>query len=172
MGRTTFLILGILAVGCSDVRVNHDHDPSQDFSLLKTWAWAPGVPQADGSEFTMVSSLAQRRIRNAVTSELAKRQYSEVGVDQADFWVREYAAVGHQLQVDPGYGFYGFDSNEARIYDEGTIIIDVITPKDKKLVWRGTARGAIEGDLTPKEREQRVQEAVSRIFEKFPPEKK
>lgn len=166
-----WILLAVLAGGCSGLRVSHDYDPAQDFSKLQTWCWAPEPPQADGSEFTMVSSLSHDRIRGAVAGELAKRNYRQVEPDAADFWVREYAAIGQQLEVDPGYGFYDMDGRYARIHDEGTIMVDIITPKEKRLVWRGTARGALDTDLTPKERERQIREAVAEILQEFPPKK-
>jgi hypothetical protein len=67
-----------------------------------------------------------------------------------------------------GRGFYGETWREV---DEGGLEVALIDPKDKRLIWRGTARGAIDRNSTPQEREERIREAVEKIFAEYPPAK-
>lgn len=168
MTRRLWVFLGVFAAGCSGLDVSHDYDPQKNFATLKTWAWAPQPPQADGGEFSPVSSLTHERIRSAVENELTRKGYQEVDPPSAGFWVLKYAAVGQRFEADPGYDYHWY-GQEVRVYDEGTIVLDIVDPKEKKLIWRGTARGAVDDDLTPEEREERIQEAVAEILEGFPP---
>jgi hypothetical protein len=169
MRRETWLILGMLIGGCSTLSVSSDYDPKQDFSKMKTWAWAPVPPQADGSADPLgVSSLALERIHRAVEREMNLKGYPMVDAPGADFWVKHYAVQEQRIRVDPGYD-WGHD--DVSSYAAGTIIIDVVNPKDKRMVWRGTASDVIDPDLSPDEREKRIQEAVHEILAKFPPKK-
>jgi len=169
MNRKTWLILGILIGGCSGPTISRDFDPKQDFSNLKTWAWAPQPLQADGpTDPTSVSSLAHERIHRAVDLELRSKGYQEVDEKSADFWVQHYAVQHQRLEVEPGYDW---GPDDVSTYEQGTIIVDVINPKDKRMVWRGTAKEVIDPDLTPSERETRIQEAVHEILAEFPPKK-
>jgi len=170
MSRRTWLILGLLVGGCSGPEISRDYDPKQDFSKWKTWGWAPMTPQVDGpTDPLAVSSLAQERIHHAVEREMVLKGYSKVGAESADFWVQHYAVQSQRVRVDPGYD-WGY--NDVSTYAEGTIIVDFVNPKDKRMVWRGTASDVIDPDLTPAEREQRIQEAIHEILAEFPPNRK
>jgi hypothetical protein len=169
MRRETWMILGMLIGGCSSLSVTSDYDPKQDFSKMKTWAWAPIPPQADGSTDPLaVSSLALERIHRSVEREFNLKGYPMVDPQGADFWVKHYAVQEQRIRVDPGYD-WGHD--DVSSYAAGTIIIDVVNPKDKRMVWRGTASDVIDPDLSPEEREKRIQEAVHEILGQFPPKK-
>ena len=170
MIRKTGLFLGVLIAGCSGISVEHDYDPNVDFSRFKTWAWAPMQPQADGSEFSRVSNLTMERIHGAVESELTGKGYSKAEPDKADFWVQHYAAVGQRIEPYAGYN-HGWYGDDIIVTEEGTIVVDFVSPKDKRLVWRGTARSAIDEDMTPEEREERIREAVKDILAQYPPKK-
>jgi len=169
MSRNTWLFLGLLIGGCSGPDINQDYDPKQDFSRLKTWAWAPTPPQADGAGDPLaVSTLTQERIHLSVERELQLKGFEQADTAGADFWVQHYAVIEQTLRVEPGYD-WGHD--DVSSYERGTIIVDVVTPNDKRLVWRGTATDAVDPDLTPTEREARIQEAVHEILAQFPPKK-
>jgi hypothetical protein len=171
MQRRTWMFLGVLIAGCSGVDVSHDYDKNYNFATLKTWSWSPNEFKADsGGQISRVTSLTHERIRSAVDHELTVKKYERVEPQSADFWVRHYAAIGQRIESDSGYD-YGYYGQDLRVYDEGTIIVDVISSKDKRLIWRGSARGAIDPDLKPDEREKKVQEVVHDIMADFPPEK-
>ena len=55
------------------------------------------------------------------------------------------------------------------MFDAGTIVIDLIDARSRRLVWRGWAEGGIDGVVDDQaSMEQRIDEAVARILEKFP----
>jgi hypothetical protein len=169
MSRHSWLFLGVLLAGCGGPSIHQDYDPKEDFSKFKTWAWAPTQPQASGPSDPMaVSTLTQERLHRSVERELTAKGLSQVDANSADFWVQHYAVVEQQIVVDPGYDW---GTNDVSSYDKGTIIVDLVTPKTKRLVWRGTASDVVDPDLTPNERETRIQEAVHEILEQFPPKK-
>ena len=164
------VLLGVALAGCSGVSVENDYDPSQDFSKFKSWTWAPMQPQADGSDYSRVSNLTLERIHGAVQCELTERGFTKMESDKTDFWVQHYAAVGQRIEPYAGYN-HGWYGDDIIVTEEGTIVVDFISPKDKRLVWRGTARSAIDDSMTPEERETRIREAVKEILAQFPPKK-
>lgn len=172
MRPNPWLLLVACIGGCSGISVDRDYDPNHDFSTLKTWSRAPEPPQADGGGAASagVSGLTHERIQRAITRELSRKQFQETAPDDADFWVQHHAAVGQRIESSPGYDYHWYGDDLA-VYDEGTIVVDVMTPKDKRLIWRGTARAAVDPDLSPEEREARIREAVEKILELFPPQK-
>ena len=88
-----------------------------------------------------------------------------------DFWVRHYASTGQKVEAYPGYnGWYGY-GDELAVVEQGTIVVDFVSPKDKHLLWRGKATSDIDEDMTPAEREKRIIESVQKILEQFPPKR-
>jgi hypothetical protein len=171
MLRKPWLFLGVLIAGCSGIDVSHDYDKNYNFAALKTWSWSPKEFETNGGgQISRVTSLTHERIRSAVDHELTVKKFERVENPSADFWVRHYAAIGQRIESDSGYD-YGWYGQDLRVYDEGTIIVDVISAKDKRLIWRGTARGAIDPGLTPDEREKKIQDVVHDIMKDFPPQK-
>jgi len=52
-------------------------------------------------------------------------------------------------------------------YTEGTVNVDLVDAREKRLVWEGIAVGSAAG-RTPAERRERSGAAVAKIFESFP----
>lgn len=162
------LLLALAA--CSGITVTHDYDPEADFSSLRTYAWYAAPAAAAG-----VDSLTTQRIARAVDAELPARGYRKVD-SGPDFLVHALASINQRIEAVPtttsmGYGWRGGyraygTGTEIRTYDEGTLILDVISPATKQLLWRGVARAAVSGNRSPEERE-----AVAMILESFPPRK-
>ena len=78
----------------------------------------------------------------------------------------------------PGWGYgprYGFGWGESsRISTTtsstipvGTLVIDLMDPQQKQLVFRGTATDTLSDK--PEKNTQKIQKAVAKIFEKYPP---
>jgi len=173
-------LVGVLlahTAGCSSVSVNADYDTTADFSRLKTWAWFTG-PQRPNPE---IDGLTDGRIRAAIEAELPGRGLTTAPAEAADVHVTYHAAVRQKIEAYPtaaGYG-YGYGRGfgvagtgvDVVTYDEGTLVVDLIDPKSKNLLWRGTARGVVHRDATPEERETRIRDAVKKILAQFPPAK-
>ena len=49
----------------------------------------------------------------------------------------------------------------------GTLVVDMFDASTKKLVWRGTAEGALS--TKPEENYPKVEKIIARLFKKFPP---
>ena len=145
-------ILIVGGAGCSSVSTSTDYDPNADFSRLRTFEWFPGQPSGP-------DSLTASRIARAVEDGLRARGYARATAGPPDFQVAYHVSIGRRVEAVPGSAYsYGWrsgynTSTEIRAYDEGTLVLDVIDPTAKTLLWRGTARSAVEPDRTPEERE-------------------
>ncbi len=66
-----------------------------------------------------------------------------------------------------GSGYYGNGGLDAYQYKEATLILDFIDPASNELLWRGVYIDEIDdsGIIT----EEKINEAVEHILEKFPP---
>jgi hypothetical protein len=168
MRWTSGLFLALALAACSAPTVSRDYDPKQDFTTLKTWAWAPDLahPERDME----VSSLTHDRIRNAIQSELAAKNLQQVDADKASFWVR-YVATRKPVAATTTSGYPSYSDGNLVVVDVGSLVIDISPPNDKRQIWRGAAYRDVDSELTPEQREAQIKEVVHQILETFPPKK-
>lgn len=174
----SLLVSTVTLLACSGVRVTTDYDPNADFTRVRTYAWLDETSGVQGDR-PDVTSLLDRRIRRAVDGELQRKGWSGVERAEADALVAYHLGVETKLDVntiDTGYGYgrWGYRggvSTQTTVteYQEGTLLIDVIDPKSKQLIWRGSGQARIRRSSTPEQREQRIDEAVAEILKSFPP---
>jgi hypothetical protein len=180
----TAALTAILLLGCasgSNVRV--DYDQQADLQALRSYAWAPMTEEEQKEKSR--NSLIHERIRSAIDAHLAGRGYSKVGEAQADFLVThtvtaETRTQTQETRVTVGYGRYGthggvgvgygipVDSTTYQ-YKVGTLIIDVIDARQKRLVWRGSGSRTLDEKATPEQRTEIINATVNEILGRFPP---
>ncbi|MCH6559316.1 DUF4136 domain-containing protein [candidate division KSB1 bacterium] len=167
----TVSVLLLVGVGCSPISVSHDYDPQANFSNLKTFAWV-AFPQN-----VEINQLTVRRIKNAVTNELLAKGLQESS-SNADILIAMHGTTKEKLDItDWGYstgsyyggGYWGGRNIDVNQYTEGTLILDFIDSKSKRLVWRGVAKGAVDPSLTPEQRTKRINEGAAKLMAQFPP---
>jgi hypothetical protein len=56
------------------------------------------------------------------------------------------------------------------VYEEGSLVIDVLNGQNRQHVWRGYATAQLDEGAPPAEQKRKVAEAVRRILERFPRE--
>jgi len=190
-------ILGSLLIpvlsGCASMDGDTDWDTAADFSKLKTYSWTSETQERTGDP-RLDNSLLDSRIRKAVDQVLAAKGYEKqiAGTGTSDFWVSYHAAImgrlnamtiyepyydatpvmlpNHQLAYNGPYSTWGRATTFADFYDEGTLILDMADPKTRKLLWRGTMSSVVESFRSPEEKEQRIQTAIEKLLEQFPPQ--
>lgn len=179
VGLAAILAIGA-ATGCSGIRVSHDYDPGADFSAYRSWYWLPrpgpsGDPRLD-------SDLLDARVRSAVEEVLAAKGYRKAPTGEGDFGVGWHGAIEGKLDVQTidryygygprwGYGYGGVVTDTyVRQYDQGTLILDVVDARQRKLVWRGSAQAEVQERADPEARQRRIREAVEKVFARFPPQ--
>ncbi len=84
------------------------------------------------------------------------------------YWTDRYN-FGFRSRYYDGPGFYGTEGPYLREYNEVTLTLDFLNPETKALIWRGWYVDKVEDVYL---REEKITEAVKRILEKFPPERK
>ena len=159
------IILAITTAAFSrEIRADFDHHVN--FSQYKTYSWAK-VDTPD--------PLWNDRVKEAVDRELTAKGWSQVpsGGDVS------IVAVGTTREKPTLRTFYdGFDgwlwsgfadaTTYVENYTEGTLVIDMFDANTKKLIWRSSASDTLTGK--PEKDEKRLEKAVSKMFEHFPPQ--
>jgi hypothetical protein len=157
-------------VGCSTITTTVDYDKSEDFSKYRTYGW-----MGTGN---LRNDLVEKRIVAAVDQQLAAKGLTKS--DNPDVLVAVHGRLGKETQITAyntgwGYGYrrggMGVTTATAKEIPVGTLIVDLVDGKDKDLVWRGTASSTIEASDSPDAREKKIQEAVQKILENYPPKK-
>jgi len=162
--------MGFIA-GCSAVYdVQHDYDKNVDFSGIETYDWMT-IPEKAGMD-----SLVVQRVQKAVNAQLQAKGY-RMTPDNPDFFIAEHLGSKEKVQIENwgyGYGPYGsyWGANRVSVYqyEEGSLILDFVDAKSKKMIWRGVAKAEIDSVDTPEKSEKLINEAVQKILEKFPPQ--
>jgi hypothetical protein len=174
------LVLSALTLACSGIKVDSDYDPSADFTQLRTWSWLPDAGKSGDPRLD--NALLDSRIRAAVKSELDAKGYTLATSGTPDFQVAYHVSVEGKLDVDTVYhggggygragyrrGGWGYAETRVREYDEGTLLIDVLQSGSGALLWRGSGVATVREESTPEKRTRRINAAVKKILERFPP---
>jgi Domain of unknown function (DUF4136) len=158
-----------------------DFDPKTNFSKYKTFAYVGGVENL--LMFEVNPGLVTERVHRAVNRELTQKGLHEVQVNQnPDLLVRFWANPSSPVVNVATMGEWGvyrpyIDSYWARTYQEvsassrkeGALLIDLVDPKSKALVWR---LYLIHKIATPDKEWKKADEELSKGFESYPPSDK
>jgi len=182
------LTVSFWLIGCSSLSVSYDYDTQTDFKQLKTYNWL------EFPRDTKVSEFNRARFITAVENTLEKKGFIQHS-SSPDFVIATH--FGKKSKVDitnwgysyaphktyTGYG-YRYPSNFAYVqnygvqnnlsvyeYEEGTLILDFVDTKSRKLLWRATAKAIINPASTPERQTAKINNAVEKILEGFPPSK-
>ena len=162
---------------CATLSVQTDFVPDTNFAGYRTFALASPDDAAVTGPAGLSNPLMDRRIRNAIAGELRSRGYQEVEPGEATFLVAYHAAVEGKLDVQTVNNYYGYgwrggyvNDTDVRPYDEGTLVVDVVDAGSEELVWRGTVKAEVDIDASAEKRDERLRDALQKLFDEFPPE--
>jgi Domain of unknown function (DUF4136) len=164
---------------CETVTVTTDYDHAANFAKYKTYALTPP------SRGRTMSPTSEAALRDALRAELAPRGLTEASGKKADLDIVRHAFVQEKISVqqwtDWGYGYHGgwpysFGSygmwmgapmtyTDVNQYKEGTLILDFVDARTKKLVFRGVGQAVVGG---PESNAAKIREAVSKIVAAYP----
>jgi hypothetical protein len=172
-----FLLVLFVAGSCCSVRVYTDYDKNANFGQYKTYAfYKTGIDKVE------ISDLDKKRIMRAIDETMTAKGFTKS--EHPDVLVNIFTKARQQVDVNTfnsgwgygwGYGWnpwmYGYGGNTSvSTYTEGTLFIDLIDAKKKELVWQGEGEGVLTKDVNKKD--ERIQQFVSKILAKYPPDAK
>jgi Domain of unknown function (DUF4136) len=167
------VFVGLLVMG-QDVKT--DYDRSFNFSQLHTFAVKIGTSWGN--------QLSEQRVKDAVTKALVQRGWSPADEAAADALVLIHGASQTKKSLNTfysgGYAGYGWggvgmggmgtSTTTESEYQVGTLVVDVFSAKDKKLVFRGVGQDEISDK--PEKNEKKIGKATEKMFKNFPPQPK
>lgn len=157
-------LMSVASVSCTetiDIQTDASYGPGIKLSGLgDRYAWAPTSRQS-GDGDRVDNPQVRAFLRSTIDESLSKRGFSCITEGRPDFWL--LYRVTRVLQDDWDATPFGTP------YPAGTLVVDVVDPATRQLVWRGTATARIDPSNPPEIREERIRAAVSMLMSKFPP---
>ena len=190
MFRAKILLSFILVIGLTACvikpPVSNDYDTTFDFSKLKTYAWIKSESKQK------VTTLDNKRQKNAIESMLNRKGFSKQSdTNQADFVLKTHSVTDKKVNIDRFYQIWGYhpfyhpnvlsphfshwpnnSSTIVREYKIGTLVLDIVDPKGKQVIWRGSVSKplGIYKNRSPEERATIALSNAENMLENFPPQ--
>jgi Domain of unknown function (DUF4136) len=159
-----------------DVRYNFDKQA--DFTQFKTYKWVviKGANQ--------LSDLADKQVKTAVDTELAKKGLTRSDSDTADLFIGYQAGVGQEKEYtsfDTGWGYGpgwgggwyggggGMTTGQTSTIYIGQLALDMYASKPHSLVWRSTASKTLDPKAKPEKQQKNLDKAVAKMLKNYPP---
>jgi hypothetical protein len=142
--------------------------PGMNARLYRTYDWAPIEPQPTGDARLDNNRFFQERIQAAVEQQLSRRGFDKTA--SPELLIRYHATVRQEVYISHlASADVSCDDCRPEVYDAGTLLIDLVDARTKRLLWRGWAEGSIDGVIDDQKwMEQRIDETVARILRKLP----
>jgi len=175
----------VSSTSAAKVEVKSDRDKQFDFSQVKTWAWDPKEPgkviMARSSQDNPAD--VQRRfgptITDAIANEFTQRGLAAVSPNPGDIRIYYYLVVtvgfdtqtmGQFLPAVPGWSVipYTPQTTSFDIVQNGALVIDAVSSKLDRVVWRVIGRTELDSERTDDQRRARIKTVVRELVKRFP----
>ena len=162
-----------------DIRSDYDH--SVDFSEYETYNFFSPMGIENPNYSTIYGSI----FREAISREMEARGYRKS--DDPDLLLNVSARLQDKTQVttynDPyPVGYYGYrrgfydpwmgygygTSTHVSQYTEGTVNIDMVDARAKRMVWEGVAVGRLKENRSNEQVREAINSGVKTMFEGYP----
>lgn len=171
LGAAT-VVLALALTGCATLRVHSSLEPGIDFGRYRTYNWSPtdgfstGDPRLDNNRFFI------ERLQTAVEHRLAPLGFEKTTSETPDVLLHYHARVDQRLDANDLDGADGrCETLECRpfVYEAGTVLIDFVDARTRRLAWRGWAEGSLDGVVDDQAwMEAKIDEAVAKILARLP----
>jgi len=163
-----FVVLGILLLTTTALRadkVTFDYDHNVNFSKYRTFMWMQEPETPD--------PFMKDRIVRAVNAQLAARGLRQV-TSKPDLVIGAGLTTEEKEVVDTYYtgGGWGWDgggwaTTEVRTYIVGTLTVDLIDSRTRKVIWQGVATDKLS--RKPEKRTKDSDKWIEKMFRGYPP---
>lgn len=176
------MMAGLLLAACSTPgpKITSDYDPTVDFSQYRTYNFYSPM----GIENPNYSSILGQMFREAIAREMSARGYRMA--EDPDLLMNVSARLDDKTKVttyqDPMYGGYygyrygfydpwaGWGATRTHVsqYTEGTVNIDMVDAKLRRMVWEGVAIGRVDETRSNLELRAAIDKGVAEMFAPYP----
>lgn len=157
-------VLTLASLGLAQ-EVKTDYDHHANFSQYHTYYW---------EKVQTTDPLWQSRIQDAVDHALQAKGWQRVD-NGGDVAIMAVGSAHNQREYQTFYdglggwrwGGFGETTTEAINYPVGSLVVDLYDTHNKNLIWRGVSSDSLSDK--PEKNEKKLDKAVSRMFDHFPP---
>lgn len=170
LGSFTVAAIGALTLtACATTNISSFVERGVDVRQYRTYAWGQADAQSTGDPRLDNNRFFQERIQSAVEKQLEARGFEKTE-GSPELLIHYHASVEQQVNPDGvDQPYTTCEDCEPYVYDAGTIVVDLVDARTRRLVWRGWAEGSIDGVVDNQAwMEKRIDEAVIRIMERLP----
>jgi hypothetical protein len=172
-----FALAGLIVLACEPVvTVRTRISPDTNLEGLRTFR-IMRVPARHGYRRPSVldpmvdNSATNRALQDALREGFEGQGYV-VDNEHPDFEVAYYASARERLDVTVwNYGYHWrprwWGPRVVTVYNEGTVIVDVIDPRTSDLLWRGQGKAVVSDN--PREFRKDLRRTAAEIVARFPP---
>lgn len=166
-------LVALAAAACAaPLRVNAYAERGANVATYRTFAFAPVETVATGDARLDSNPFFNEHVQTAVTRGLTAKGYARDDTGTPDVVVHFHVSVAQNVDVvdlDRRAGYCADNDCRPFVYDAGTLLMDLVDAKTKKLAWRGWAETNLEGVVDNQTwLDQRVDAAVERIVAQLP----
>jgi hypothetical protein len=186
---TLALVMALAAAVHAGIKVKVDYDKEYDFTKVRTFGWHPDgagevkILERSGDDPEAIRTKWEPTVKDAVEKELAKRGLVPATSGTPDLYIHYYFLVGPASDSQyrgqfvgaiPPWGVPDFEmtTTSLKIFEQGTLILDIIDGPKRQINWRGKADAEVNRQNSAVKRDQRIREAVAELLKKFPPKPK
>jgi hypothetical protein len=176
----------LLVAACSAPRrVDTEMAPAADFSARHTFAWQESQASYDPQPPEPDVEAVKRTIRDTVVEQLALKGFRESQEPQADFLVSFHLVVttvmtepelctrrhmifeyvGSTPTLDEIEVCTGTSNPSPRLVRQGTLVVFVVDPVTRNLLWQGSVVGAA---VSRRDDVETLRGAVAQMLAEFP----
>ena len=165
----------LVLAGCASTMTVSSHvQYGLDFANSRTYTWGPpdelpvGDPRLDRDPFF------RDHLQGAVEKRLAARGFVLGDGNAADLVMHYHAAINHRMDVNrfdhqQGYCYDADCSVQVMDVEAGTIVLDIIDARTKRLLWRGWAETGVDDMLkNPDKMTRKIDEAAEKMLAQLP----
>ena len=191
MRRAALVVVAILATGVvalAGIKVRTDFDKDYDFTKPKTFGWHPDgageikMLQQSGDDPVALLQRFDPVIKDAIATELTKKGLVLATNGKPDIVIHYYVLIGPNSESQfrgqfigavPPWGLpdFAMTTTSFKVFEQGTVVLDLMDAARKEIVWRGVAEAEINRQKLPAERDKRIRDGIADLLKKFPPKK-
>ena len=181
------LTFSLFLSGCSSVSSlvggRHKYDHAQNFENMQRYNFHPAPENVKANN--NYNFITNSGVKLSIENRMATKKIRKERILQPDFWLNYYF-TGEQgmttaqlnslfdynlgLAWDDKYGSGKGIADSSHSFSRQTLIIDLLSKDNNRLIWRGSAPTGITIESTEQEKRKSLDDAVKVILSLFPPE--
>ena len=167
-------LLAALLAGCATMKAGSHIERGAAFTHYHTWEWAAAEERPTGDPRLDNNPMFELHVRSAVEHQLAGKGYVRTPLaGPPDLRAQYHANFSKAVEIGGGAAGAGSCSRDcepkAYVYEQGTLVVDLVDTRTNKVIWSGWSRDNMEGMVDNQERMVwEIDRVVAAMFERIP----